>query len=212
MITIKIESGKKLAKLEKTVKRIIDSEIEQVESLMRIPVDVDIVVDDDVSRVIPEVGLGGYSVSPNLLYIHINPKFKGIAKTLDTSLRSTLAHEMNHCVRSFLRGTEKTLLEAIVSEGLADHFDIEVNGGEPKLWDTSVKPSQLPAIKKKIKPELNKEEYDNALWFFGANEKSVPRWAGYSLGFYAVGEYMKTSGKPASKLVGEDAKKFLRFF
>ena len=212
MITVKIKAGKKLAKLEKTVKRIIDSEIEQVENLMRIPVDVDIVVDDDVSRVIPEVGVGGYSASPNLLYIHINPEFKGIAKTLNTALRSTLAHEMHHCVRWHFCGPEKTLLEAVVSEGLADHFDIEANGGEPKLWDISIKPSRLSAIKKKIKPELNKREYDSALWFFGANEKNVPRWAGYSLGFYAVGEYMKTSGKPASKLVGEDAKKFLRFF
>jgi len=212
MIVIKIEAGKKLSKLEKTIKRIIDSEIGQIENLMRIPVDVTIIVNDDVSGVIPEVGVGGYSASPNLLYIRIDPDFKGITKTLDASLRSTIAHEINHCVRSFLRGPEKTLLEAIVSEGLADHFDIEVNGGEPKLWDTSVKPSRLSAIKKKIKPELNKEEYDNALWFFGANEKNVPRWAGYSLGFYAVGEYMKTSGKPASKLVGEDAKKFLRFF
>ena len=212
MITIKVEAGKKLAKLEKIIKRIINSEIGHIEKLMPIPADVTIVVNDDVGGVIPEVGVGGYSASPNLLYVRIDPNFRGITKTLDVSLRSTIAHEMNHCVRSFLRGPEKTLLEAIISEGLADHFDIEVNGGEPKPWDTSVKPSRFSAIKKKIKPELNKEEYDNALWFFGANEKNVPRWAGYSLGFEVVGECIKTSGKPASKLVGENAKKFLLFF
>ena len=129
--------------------------------------DVRIEIDDDAKSAIPETGVGGYAPSANLLKIHINPGFEGLEENIDAEIKSTLAHELHHCARWASIGYGNTLLEALISEGLADHFDIEINGGAPKPWSTALTIAELDGIRKMAEKEFSNEQYSHSEWFFG---------------------------------------------
>lgn len=48
-------------------------------------------------------------------------------------------------------------------------------------------------------------------WLFGDKKKGIPRWAGYTLGYYLIGEYLKThpDQKP-STLYAAPAEEFIK--
>jgi uncharacterized protein YjaZ len=203
-----LKASGRLKVLENQIESAFDGVLRGIENKITLP-HVDVVIDDDVNSVIPETGVGGFAPSANLLYIHINPDFKGIEQKIDFEIKSTLAHELHHCARWASCGYGKTLLEAIISEGLADHFDIEINNGPPKPWSVAVAGSELEKLKEKARSEFTNDNYDHSVWFFGSESKNIPRWTGYSLGFSLVGDYIKKSGKKASELVSERAESFI---
>lgn len=168
---------------------------------------VDVVVEDNPNSAIDITGIGGGAPTAHLMYIHIDPLFENLSQTLDFEIRSTLAHELAHCARWHERGYGETLAEAIVSEGLADHFDIEINGGNPKPWNVALTAEILKEIKQKAEQVYYSTKYDHAKWFFGKGE--IPRWAGYTIGFSVVGDYLQKTGLKASDLISEDSKKIL---
>ncbi|MBU6388586.1 hypothetical protein KGQ72_01790 [Patescibacteria group bacterium] len=197
-----------LEKFEDAIVSAFEGGLSEVTNKITLP-SVDVVIDDNGSSAIPETGVGGFAPSAHLLYIHINPEFKDIEQRLGSEIRSTLTHELHHCACWAARGYGKTLLEALISEGLADHFDIEVNGGEPKLWSVAISSVELARLLDKAKSEFGNDSYDHAAWFFGSKEKDIPRWAGYSLGFSLVDDYLKKNNKKASELVAADAFSFV---
>lgn len=46
-----------------------------------------------------------------------------------TDVPATIIHELHHCSRSAGRGYGRTLLEALVSEALAQHFEADFREG-----------------------------------------------------------------------------------
>lgn len=176
----------------------------------KIPIsNVDIVFYDNPQGVIPEIGIGGYASSPHLVLIALDPKFANFEKTVSEEIARTIAHELYHCLRSRGPGWGKSLLAAMVSEGLADHFDLEVNGGGLRLWDVALGNKQMLELGEKAKKEYQNENYNHNEWFFGLKEGTIPRWAGYSLGFKLVGDYLvRNPGLKPSKLYDIKAEKF----
>lgn len=53
----------------------------------------------------------------------------------------------------------------------------------------------------KLKPEFESAGYDYDGIFFGG--RGWPRWAGYSVGYYIVKEYLRRSGKSVFDAVAE---------
>lgn len=53
----------------------------------------------------------------------------------------------------------------------------------------------------KLKPEFKRAGYDYDGIFFGGH--GWPRWAGYSVGYYIVKEYLRRSGKSVFDAVAE---------
>ncbi len=197
-----------LDRFERSIRVTIAEILMDIEGKIVLP-DVRIEIDDDAKSAIPETGVGGYAPSANLLKIHIDPDFEGLEESIDTEIKSTLAHELHHCARWASIGYGNTLLEALVSEGLADHFDIEINGGTPKPWSTALTATELEEVGRMAEREFSNKEYSHSVWFFGADTVHIPRWAGYSLGFALVGKYLQKTGKRASELVSESADSFL---
>lgn len=197
-----------LDRFEGRIRGAITEVLAEIEGKIALP-DVRIEIDDDAKSAIPETGVGGYAPSANLLKIHIDPDFEGLEENIDAEIKSTLAHELHHCARWAAIGYGNRLLEALVSEGLADHFDIEINGGTPKPWSTALTASELETVGKMAEREFSNKEYSHSLWFFGADTIRIPRWAGYSLGFVLVGKYLEETGKRASELVSESADSFI---
>ena len=200
-----LDAGGRLEKFQVQISDSLRVGLEHIEQELSLP-SIDVVVVDDPHSAIPETGVGGSAPTAHLLYIYVDPEFTDLDKTLDFEIRSTLAHELHHCARWANIGYGSTLLEAIVSEGLADHFDIEINGGVPKLWDTAIQREGLETLLEMAKLEFTNSDYDHAAWFYGSAK--IPRWAGYSLGFKLVGDYMQKTQKKASELVSEPASSF----
>lgn len=155
--------------------------------------DVDVVVCVDPSRAIPETGVGGWAYNANLIAIFIDPDSKGLGERFDFELRSTLAHEFNHATRWRNVGYKYALLDSIISDGLADHFDVAINGGAPRPWDMALSEEDLKTYLDQAKLVWADENYNHARWYFGTED--IPRWAGYSLGFKLVGDYINKTGE-----------------
>ena len=107
-----------------------------------------------------------------------------------------MAHELHHVARR--------PLDALIHEGLADHFAVELTGLEPPLWVLALSPEETIRLVARAREEYDSPHYSHMAWFFGSDELGIPRWAGYSLGFKLVGDYLaRNPSAKASALATE---------
>lgn len=203
-----LNSSGSLTPFTEDIKRIFDQSIKKIAS--KIPIsDVDVVVYDNPDSAIPEIGIGGYALNKHMIWISIDPSFPNLAQSIEKELGRTLAHELHHALRWKSPGYGKTLFEALITEGLADHFDMEVSNAQPHIWDTVLSNEYIQKYLDLAKKEFNKKNYNHSDWFFGSKERNIPKWTGYSLGFYLVGEYLKKNlNEKASSLYSKRATDF----
>ena len=191
------------------IKKEFDNSVGQITKKMLIS-NIDVVIYDNPEGVIPEVGVGGYAPNSHLVFISLDPQFSDFQHTITKELKRTLSHEINHAIRWRDPGYGKTLLEALVTEGLADHFDVEVNHEDPEPWCIALSVEQIEVLLDKAKKEFSNKNYDHNAWFFGSTEKGIPRWTGYSLGFKLVRDYLqKNPDRKASTLYNAKAEEFI---
>lgn len=171
---------------------------------------VDVVIYDNPDGSIPEIGVGGYSPNANLIFISLDPHYPNFQETINTHLKRTLAHELHHALRWRGPGYGETLFEALITEGLADHFDMEINNiNNPEPWNVALSEQQIAEIETKAREEFDLKNYNHNEWFFGSKEKNIPKWAGYTLGFKLVSDYLKKyPDKKPSLLYNVSAKDF----
>lgn len=125
------------------------------------------------------------------MFVALNPQHNHFPQTIRDQIPRVLAHELHHCMRTRGPGYGETLAEALISEGLADHFDHEVWGKEPQLWSIALTDEQALPLLERARGELDNKPYNHAAWFFGSAEQHIPRWTGYTLGFRLVADYLR---------------------
>ena len=204
-----LNANGKLSQLQHVIQKSSKSAIAHV--IKSIPIDnVDIVFYESVQRIIEHLGFGGHAVTKNTIFIPINPSFLNLEMSFKENLSRTIAHELYHCLRNFTAEGKHTLLEALVNEGLADHFGIEITGKEPEKWDTALTKVQFKKLYKQAEKEFDNSTYNHWAWFFGSQKEGIPRWSGYTIGFAIVGDYLKKhpDQKP-SNLYKAEAKEFI---
>jgi uncharacterized protein YjaZ len=92
----------------------------------------------------------------------------------------------------------------MISEGLADHFAID-----PPIWSTALDTGELDKLIRYAMPLWSNTGCNHNKWFFGTGS-SIPRWAGYSIGFELVQSYLhQNPGKKASELFDLVAQAFI---
>ena len=161
------------------------------------------------SNVIPEIGLNGYTPSATEIRLFIHPTFQELGDSIETHLFPLLAHELHHARRTRVVGYGSTLLEAAVSEGLADHFSMEIAGVEPPIWSVFIRGEALNHWLHKASEVWLEPGYRHAEWFFGI-DSDIPRWTGYSIGFELVERYLQMHpDQSASTLVDAPANVFI---
>lgn len=133
--------------------------------------------------------VGGYAPGPGHIQITLEPE-----RFSPEPFIRTLVHELHHLIRWDGPGYGKSLGEALVSEGLAGHFVLQVLGGTPDPWD-AVNPSE--GLTRRASNEWSRLGYDHAEWFFGTGK--IRRWSGYGLGHRLIAEYL--SQNPAEDAV-----------
>lgn len=169
---------------------------------------VTITVIPDPSGTIPGYGVGGYTPSAYGVKIYIDPSFSDNAVLRD-HVALTLAHELHHAVRWRGPGYGRTLLEALITEGLADRFAIDVLGVPAPPWSDAFPREQTAHFLDLARAEFASPTYDHDRWFFGA-AGSLPRWTGYTLGFRLVEAYQdRHPGATPARLVDTPASLFL---
>jgi hypothetical protein len=164
----------------------------------------------DASRAIPEVGVGGVTAPKNgdvFLWIDGTPP-GGLRHALETWIPQALAHELHHSTRIRIGpGYGKTLGEALISEGLAEHFIDEVfPATPPRPWDRVLSKAEERSLWRQAEPVLWRI-YDHNTWFFGGYK--VPRWTGYTLGYRIVATYLDKAHSAAGA-VKTEAKTIIR--
>ena len=153
--------------------------------------DIDIVVRDDPRRAIPEVGIGGFASDGHTVFIALDPGHERFDLALGQELARAVAHELYHVARRQASQRGRTLLDALVHEGLADHFSIELTGAEAPIWVQALTAEEAATLLRRAHEEYDDARYDHVAWFFGNDELGIPRWAGYTLGFKLVADYLE---------------------
>jgi hypothetical protein len=160
-------------------------------SLHIMPPVLDILIQRQDGRAIPEVGVTGRAYRSNLFALSCdptNPHFR--ISLINGALIRAIVHEVHHCLRMSGPGYGRTLGEALVSEGLAGRFVGYILQSTPEPWEEAVDFTALKALDIKAST-LSTRRYDHAEWFFGKG--SFPRWLGYSLGYEIVGQWLATA-------------------
>lgn len=171
---------------------------------------IDVVFQVSPRTTIPELGIGGYTPDAHAVFISLDPSHKNFAAALRDELPRTLAHELHHAVRWANPGYGGTLGEALITEGLAAHFEIEVFGGKPNMWDIAVRGKLLQKLLSRARRVLSSDTYNHNDWFFGNVKRSIPRWAGYAVGFELVKTSLRHHPKwTAGELVHTETKNIL---
>lgn len=157
-------------------------------------------------NVIGEIGMLGRAYRHNLFSLAVDPNNPAFEVSLhDGTLRRTVAHEVNHCLRMAGPGYGTTLGEALVSEGLAGHFVQRLFASPPEPWERAVDKETLLAHL----PDhatLSSSQWDHPAWFFGTRDGRYPHWLGYTLGYELVRAWIEARGPlSASALVDTPA-------
>jgi uncharacterized protein YjaZ len=158
--------------------------------------------------VIPEIGMGGFNPDPYNVIIAINHTFLNLEQSLETNLIPQLAHEIHHAMRRRSIGYGNTLFQAVISEGLADHFSIEVTGIDPPPWSIALPEDEIDKWITIASESWNQSSYNHNAWFVGT-DPAIPRWTGYSMGYTLINNYLADHpGSHASDLVDIPATEF----
>ena len=190
--------------------QIIDRVSEAIEAAaLQIALDpIELTLAFDARRAIPGWGVGGYSPGTDTLWMSLDPELRGTPGLIDERLPRMVVHELHHAARWRGPGYGFTLLDAMVAEGLADHFAVQVLGGAPAPWTDALDDAQRAVLQKRAAKQLDLNPYSHAGWFFGA-EEDIPNWAGYTLGFELVAEYLaRQPGATAASLVDAPSARF----
>jgi hypothetical protein len=163
----------------------------------------------DAAGLIPEIGVGGFTNPATVdVFTTIDSTPPGGLKTaLETWVPPLVAHELHHSSRIRTGpGYGKTLGEALVSEGLADHFAPEAfPDTPPQPWDNALSNDQEAELWRKAQSILDVPGgYNHQAWFFGGGAAGLPRWSGYTLGYRIVHAYLGDD-RSASSAVGVTA-------
>lgn len=170
------------------------------------------VVYEEPSRVIPEIGIGGFNPDTSNVEISIGASFPGLVESLQTNLASIVSHELHHVARRRTIGYGTSLTQAAISEGLADHFSLEaVGGSEPPIWSLALEGEELATWVELLVDHQPQVPYDHGRWFVGTAAAEVPRWTGYAVGFELVGRFLNEDpSRTPSGLVAEPAQSFVQ--
>ena len=200
------DPGGELRGVEGTIRGLLETTIARVGSQLPIA-DATIFVAPDPSRAIPGWGIGGRASGGTRVDLSLDPRYPGLASLLDERLPSLAAHELHHIARMRGPGYGATLLGAMVSEGLADQYALELYGRPSPPWVTELVGAELDFWLDRAESEFDSTSYDHDAWFFGGS--AIPRWAGYAIGHRLVADYQAShSGDSAAELVNTPADAF----
>lgn len=178
-------------------------------SKLKIDWNIDVVVSANAySLIIPEDGVGGYTYASDFIVIFLDLKTMTISH-----LKEMLVHELCHAAR-WGKNDEwmNTLFDGMISEGIATYFGTEFakNNSEKQFFTKTMlerSDEENERILNVLHGNLDNKHYDYNTIFFTGNDK-LPRWSGYSLGYYLVKKYLEKTHKTIEEAFADKYKDF----
>ena len=147
-----LTASKDIIPFKAEFKGVTESAVVSVKKLLPIK-DVDIIFYDNPGATFDEGemgGIGGFTQDAHTMFISLNPRHPNFKNALENELFFMLAHELNHTIRWQKQVEGDTLLEAMIFEGLADHFAMEVTGRRKLTsYSDALTPEQKKTFTKK---------------------------------------------------------------
>lgn len=170
---------------------------------LKINWDIDVLVTNRIPMIIPENGAGGYTFSADFIRINIDDE-----KATENLISENVVHELCHAAR-WGKNDEwmKSLFDGLIFEGLACMFEAKFakDKSEKTLFIKTIlerTSEENEKILKELHEQLNSNYYDYNMIFFNGNDK-LPRWSGYSLGYYLVKKYLEKTGKKIEEVFAD---------
>ena len=163
---------------------------------LKINWDIDLLITNRLyDIIIPEDGVGGRTRASDFIEFAVNEE-----KATENLISEMVAHELCHAAR-WGKNDEwiNTLFDSMISEGIATYLEAEfVKDREEKTVFIKTILERTDDENKKIleelRDQLDSNYYDYNTIFFNGNDK-LPRWSGYSLGYYLVKKYLEKTNK-----------------
>ena len=183
------------SKVETIVKAVKEAEC-YVFPKLKIDWDIDLLVTNRLyDIIIPEDGVGGHTRTSDFIEFAINGE-----KATENLISEMVAHELCHAAR-WGKNDEwiNSLFDGVINEGIATYFEAEFvkDRTEKTVFIKTIlerSDEENEKILEKLRSQLDSNYYDyDTIFFNGSNE--LPRWSGYSLGYYLVRKYLKKTGK-----------------
>lgn len=162
-------------------------------------VDIVIATPSFLMKTIPEDGISGRTYNSRFIIIVLDKNQVAITESI---VYETICHEMSHSLRwEKLPEYSDNLFKGMILEGLAAVLEekaLEEKGIDaPQFYFKTVRDTTETEYVKMIDALQNSFEnksYDYETIFFTGNE-TLPRWAGYRLGYYYVKKYLEKTGR-----------------
>ena len=171
--------------------------------------DADVCVVHDPAYCNPLLGIGGLAFSPNLMHVNVDVDHENFERAIQVELLSVLAHEAHHCKRMAAIPTDSSLLDSIVTEGLACQFELQVAGGEKPSFIPDVVMALTDELLSRMRATLELTDYCYDTYFLGKDTDIYPKYAGFAVGFDIVGSFLRREGLTAGEAAWVPAQEFL---
>lgn len=185
-----LNANGKLTKMIDYIQQSFAVAVEQINEVMILEsLSVDVIAKYN-EYVPPEMGMGGYTPTEHEIQLWLPENNDYLMANFQQLFTATLAHELHHCFRHGSVGYGKTLLEALITEGLACHFENMVVNKTP-IYVDHLDNKDRQSWLEKSRQLWHSTDYSHADWFFGNDKKGIPKWVGYDLGFALVHQYFQ---------------------
>lgn len=163
-------------------------------------------------KTIPEDGIGGRTYNSRLIIIVID---KAQADIRENVVYEIICHEMSHSLRwEKLPEYSHTLFEGMILEGLATVLEekaLESKGIQTSQFflktvrDTTE--AEYTSMIDALKGLFESTDYNYETIFYTGND-TIPRWAGYRLGYYYVKRYLEETGRSVEEATVDSYRSF----
>lgn len=190
------EANGNLSSNRETIKDAIKTAEEYVFPKLNVDWDIDLLITNRLyDIIIPEDGVGGRTRTSDFIEFAINEE-----KATENLISEMVAHELCHAAR-WGKNDEwiNSMFDGIISEGIATYLEAEFvkDRKEKTVFIETIlerTDDENKKILEELRDQLDSNYYDYDTIFFNGNDK-LPRWSGYSLGYYLVKKYLKETHK-----------------
>ncbi|WOJ95549.1 DUF2268 domain-containing putative Zn-dependent protease [Congregibacter brevis] len=174
-------------------------------------IDADVCISHSSTHCNKELGIGGFAFTPNLMQIFLDVDHKNFVNAVNTEILCVLAHEAHHCKRMGAVPNDYSLIDSMVTEGLACQCELDIGGGNKSSFIPDSVIASTNNLISVMLPHLKETEYCFDTYFLGKDPEKLPKYAGFAVGFDIVGRYLKANGMSAADAASVPAIEFLPY-
>jgi len=184
------------------------SSLVEIQKHIELP-NLDIVISPCSEEYKTESGILGCVSTPYVIDVLLDTDREDLSDIINNELTAVIAHELHHAIRSSFGVQEKNLLQTLISEGLACHFETKFSNGVSSSFFADVKKHEWRDLYSKMHTNLKDSDFNYSVYFGGKDTSKFPNRAGYWVGFNLVSEYINKYGGCAVTLVSISAEEFV---